>query len=115
MGSAKNEYDAYSNGKGKNLDILKMVSDVLGFRAVPTTVMMTQPNMIWHVDGMREIGDEFMSRLKIDDCDKPFATDIEIVKVESNCIAVSYDMRKEYYESIDKPIEKVCVEYALIK
>ena len=92
-----------------------MVSDVLSFKSVPTTAMLTQPNILCNVNDMRQIGSAFMKNLKIDDCDKPFPAQIEITKVESNSICVSYDIKKEYYVAINKPMKRVCIEYALIK
>ena len=77
--------------------------------------MLTQPNILCNVNDMRQIGSAFMKNLKIDDCDKPFPAQIEITKVESNSICVSYDIKKEYYMAINKPIKRVCIEYALIK
>eukprot|EP01084_Bolivina_argentea_P006614 12550_1 len=115
--NGRKDYEMYVNGQNKRLNILEMVEKVLTFngKQMATTIMVSNPNIIFNNDITMNIANEFINKLKINDCDKPFPIEMKITKVDSNVITVQYDIKKDYYSNINKPIQRICIEYALIK
>merc|ERR1712228_891270 len=112
MQKAKNDQELYTKGANSKLDIINVVNHIL---TLTTASMMTTPNIQFHVDKSQKIGDAFIEKLSVDDCDKALPPKIKIVKVESDIISIEYDLKKEYYASINKPILKISIQCALIK
>merc|ERR1712129_223988 len=52
---------------------------------------------------------------EINDCDNPSIVNMKIRKVESDEICINYDINKAHYASLERPILKILIEYALIK
>eukprot|EP01084_Bolivina_argentea_P260326 439590_1 len=110
--AAENKYQQYAQGKIKNFDILNTINKSLNNGM---TVLTTQPKIEFNTANAIKITNKFLNLLKIDDCDRPFPPTTKILKVGSNSIIIAYDIQKQYYKTIGKPILKICIEYAIIK
>eukprot|EP01084_Bolivina_argentea_P079871 144773_1 len=110
-----NKIELYQTGVNKQINIVKFINNILSFNNNPcsTIVFITQPNIQFH--NYLQPCNAFLNEIKIDDCDKPLTPQMKIIKVEANYIYVQYDINKPYYYAMNKPILKVCIEYALIK
>eukprot|EP01084_Bolivina_argentea_P053642 98468_1 len=113
--NAKNKYELYANQRNKNINIINMIDNILNYKSVPTTMHITKPNIKFNINYSLQLMNEFIETFTIDDCDKPLPIQIEIKKVESDSIEIKYNIKKKYQISINKPIQKICIEYALIK
>eukprot|EP01084_Bolivina_argentea_P246856 413038_1 len=111
------KYEAYVNNNNRKLNILPIVNDIISFdkKFITTTHLIIPPQLKFNINNTMKLGMQFMNTLHIDDGDKPLPPKVNILKVDSTFICIQYDIKNKYYKSINKPISKICIEYALIK
>eukprot|EP01083_Nonionella_stella_P058006 152039_1 len=80
-----------------------------------TTVAATTPRIEFNTENALVLLDAFMKTLRFDDYDAPLPPKMKITKVEGDSITIRYDIQKQYYLSIRKPILKVNIQWALVK
>ena len=80
-----------------------------------TTVAATNAMLQFNANESMKRLEQMMKTLTINDCDNPSAVNMNVDKVESDEICISYNIQKAYYLSLNRPILKILIEYALLK